>query len=149
MRKKIQPLVRDSQSGPQTVVGKFPVAEAGNCSVYDSVDPEKKNDGIQPAADDCRVDAAVTKRKTDAGRIGNPVTWLLIAVIKLYQKTISPWLPCKCRFTPTCSHYAVDALREHGFFKGTALTVWRLMRCQPFCRGGYDPVPPAKPKGKK
>ena len=68
----------------------------------------------------------------------------LILLIRLYQKTLSPLLPECCRFYPTCSCYAVEALRTHGFIKGTALTVWRLMRCQPFCRGGYDPVPPPK-----
>ena len=65
----------------------------------------------------------------------------LILLIRLYQETLSPLLPECCRFYPTCSHYAVEALRTHGFIKGTALAVWRLMRCQPFCRGGYDPVP--------
>ena len=68
----------------------------------------------------------------------------LILLIRLYQKTISPLLPECCRFYPTCSRYAVEALQTHGFIKGTALAVWRLMRCQPFCRGGYDPVPPPK-----
>ena len=68
----------------------------------------------------------------------------LILLIRLYQKTLSPLLPECCRFYPTCSRYAVEALQTHGFIKGTALTVWRLMRCQPFCRGGYDPVPPPK-----
>ena len=47
-----------------------------------------------------------------------------------------------CRFVPTCSEYAIEAYRSHGFFVGTALTIWRLLRCNPFCRGGFDPVPP-------
>ncbi|MBO7327391.1 MAG: membrane protein insertion efficiency factor YidD [Lentisphaeria bacterium] len=64
-----------------------------------------------------------------------------IALIRVYQKTISPWLPCCCRFEPSCSHYGVDAFRKRGFLAGSVLTIWRVMRCQPFCRGGYDPVP--------
>ena len=51
--------------------------------------------------------------------------------------------PC-CRFTPTCSAYALEAFTKRGFFVGFGLTVWRILRCQPFCAGGYDPVPPKK-----
>ena len=69
---------------------------------------------------------------------------MLIAIIRVYQWTIAPLLPNCCRFEPTCSHYAVEALRLHGFWRGTGLTIWRLMRCQPFCRGGVDPVPPRR-----
>ncbi len=65
-------------------------------------------------------------------------------MIRVYQWTISPWLPNCCRFEPTCSHYAVEALRVHGFWRGSWLTCRRLLRCQPFCRGGVDPVPPRK-----
>lgn len=66
---------------------------------------------------------------------------LLIAAIRGYQRYISPALPRHCRFTPTCSQYAIEALQKYGALKGTALTVWRILRCNPFCRGGYDPVP--------
>ncbi|MBE6399669.1 MAG: membrane protein insertion efficiency factor YidD [Lentisphaerae bacterium] len=69
------------------------------------------------------------------------MAWVMIALIRVYQKLISPWLPCQCRFYPTCSHYAVEALQKRGVFIGSCLTVWRLLRCQPWCRGGYDPVP--------
>ena len=61
--------------------------------------------------------------------------------IKAYRKLISPILPNSCRFTPTCSQYALEALDKHGAIKGSILTVWRILRCNPFCRGGYDPVP--------
>ncbi len=71
----------------------------------------------------------------------------LIGLVKFYQKNISPLHPGCCRFTPTCSNYAVEALRVHGAIKGTALTIWRILRCNPFCKGGYDPVPPKKRKG--
>jgi putative membrane protein insertion efficiency factor len=66
---------------------------------------------------------------------------LFIQLIKSYQLFVSPRSgPC-CRYTPSCSQYAIDALRIHGAFKGLFLAVWRIMRCNPFSRGGYDPVP--------
>ncbi len=65
----------------------------------------------------------------------------MIWLIRLYQKFISPIKPNCCRFTPTCSAYAVEAFQKRGFFVGTVLTVWRILRCNPFCKGGYDPVP--------
>ena len=69
---------------------------------------------------------------------------LLIALVRFYQKNISPTkTPC-CRFTPTCSHYAIEALEKHGAIKGTALAIWRVLRCNPLCKGGYDPVPEPK-----
>ncbi|MEE1053673.1 MAG: membrane protein insertion efficiency factor YidD [Acutalibacteraceae bacterium] len=68
----------------------------------------------------------------------------LIWLIKIYQKHISPRkIPC-CRFTPSCSAYAVEAIRVHGALKGSILAIKRVLRCNPFCKGGYDPVPPKK-----
>ena len=66
---------------------------------------------------------------------------VMIWLVRLYQKYISPLKrPC-CRFTPTCSSYAIEAYKKRGFFIGTILTVWRILRCNPFSKGGYDPVP--------
>lgn len=65
----------------------------------------------------------------------------MIWLIGLYRKYISPLKPPCCRFTPTCSAYAVEAFRKRGFFVGFILTVWRILRCNPFSKGGYDPVP--------
>jgi len=65
----------------------------------------------------------------------------LIALVRSYKKYISPLLPPSCRFTPTCSEYAVEALSKHGALKGSLLAIWRILRCNPFCKGGYDPVP--------
>ena len=65
----------------------------------------------------------------------------LIGLIKLYRKYISPLKPPCCRFTPSCSAYAIEALEKRGFFVGTVLLVWRVLRCNPFSKGGYDPVP--------
>ena len=66
---------------------------------------------------------------------------LMIWFVGLYRKFISPIKPPCCRFTPTCSAYAIEAFKKRGFFVGLILTVWRILRCNPFCKGGYDPVP--------
>ncbi len=64
-----------------------------------------------------------------------------ILIIRLYQLIISPWLGPKCRFTPTCSHYAIEALKKHGPIKGTWLAAKRIARCHPWGSHGHDPVP--------
>jgi hypothetical protein len=66
---------------------------------------------------------------------------VFIAIIRFYQKQISPMLPPSCRFQPTCSQYAIEAIQKHGVLKGGALAFWRILRCNPFSKGGYDPVP--------
>ncbi|MCB9780446.1 MAG: membrane protein insertion efficiency factor YidD [Alphaproteobacteria bacterium] len=68
----------------------------------------------------------------------DPLVW----TIRGYQKLISPLTPPMCRFTPTCSQYAVEALQVHGLVRGSALAAWRIARCQPLSAGGHDPVPP-------
>ena len=68
--------------------------------------------------------------------------YIIIFLINLYKKIISPIKPPCCRFTPTCSQYAIEALSIHGFFKGSYLSLKRIVRCNPFCDGGEDPVPP-------
>ncbi len=65
----------------------------------------------------------------------------MIWLIGLYRKYISPLKPPCCRFTPSCSAYAIEAFQKRGFFVGFILTVWRILRCNPFSKGGYDPVP--------
>lgn len=66
---------------------------------------------------------------------------LLLALLAAYRRLLSPLLPPACRFYPTCSAYAVEAVRRHGAFRGSILTVKRLARCHPLCEGGVDPVP--------
>ena len=66
---------------------------------------------------------------------------LLIGAIRLYRKTLSPFIGQQCRFEPTCSHYGKEAIAKHGALRGTILTVWRILRCGPWSKGGYDPVP--------
>lgn len=70
----------------------------------------------------------------------------LIALVKGYRLLLSPWLGSACRFEPTCSVYSIQALEQHGAGAGTWLTMARLARCQPWCQGGHDPVPPEAPR---
>jgi putative membrane protein insertion efficiency factor len=65
---------------------------------------------------------------------------IVIAPIRVYQRVISPLLPRRCKYHPTCSAYAVDAVREFGILRGLVLAGWRLLRCNPWSHGGYDPV---------
>lgn len=70
-----------------------------------------------------------------------PIKRTFVWFIKGYRYIISPLLPPGCRFTPTCSSYAIEAIERYGAWRGSYLAARRILRCQPFCRGGYDPVP--------
>jgi putative membrane protein insertion efficiency factor len=70
----------------------------------------------------------------------------LIGLVRAYRLLLSPWLGSACRFEPTCSSYALQALERHGAIAGSALTLGRLARCHPWCPGGCDPVPDAPPR---
>ncbi len=76
------------------------------------------------------------------------LSYPFILLIRLYQKFISPHTGASCRFTPTCSSYAVKAFEEWGPIVGLALAIWRILRCNPFSKGGYDPVPLRKRRSK-
>lgn len=65
--------------------------------------------------------------------------WLLIVAVRCYQMTLSPVIGRQCRFTPSCSHYFILAVKKYGAVFGAARGIWRICRCQPFCRGGHDP----------
>ena len=69
------------------------------------------------------------------------LSWLLVQPIRFYQLCISPLLGPSCRFTPTCSEYAKQAILKHGPIKGLYLAIWRILRCNPWGGSGYDPVP--------
>jgi putative membrane protein insertion efficiency factor len=69
------------------------------------------------------------------------IKYFFIGLIKIYQYCISPFFPPACRYTPTCSAYAVEAIEKYGAFKGGLLTLKRLLRCHPWGGSGYDPVP--------
>ena len=69
---------------------------------------------------------------------------VFLALIRFYQRNISPLSPPRCRFYPTCSQYGYEAIDRYGAVKGTAMTAWRIVRCSPLTSGGYDPVPEEK-----
>ena len=69
----------------------------------------------------------------------------LIALVRGYRYFLSPWLGQSCRFYPTCSVYAIEALQRHGAASGTYLAAWRILRCNPYCQGGHDAVPDNPP----
>ncbi len=75
---------------------------------------------------------------------GAPVRWAILALIRLYQLTLSASLGGQCRFYPSCSRYAREAIQVHGALRGSGLAAWRILRCGPFTDGGFDPVPGAR-----
>ena len=77
-------------------------------------------------------------------KVSQGVAAVLRLLVRGYQLFISPWLGQRCRHEPSCSNYALEALQTHGPIKGLWLTVWRILRCNPWQGGGYDPVPPPK-----
>lgn len=147
MRKKIQHAGGCSKSGKAAAVGKLPSAQTSYQFRAHGHDTTAENLPTETAGGRERPALFVGKSRNLGGLAAwlNPVNWLLL-LIYLYQKTVSPYLPECCRFTPTCSQYAVEALKVHGLWYGTLLVCWRLLRCQPFCKGGYDPVPPVRRK---
>jgi putative membrane protein insertion efficiency factor len=69
------------------------------------------------------------------------VKWLALRMIRGYQRWVSPMLPPSCKYHPSCSEYGYQAIAKYGIIRGGAMTVWRVLRCNPFSKGGYDPVP--------
>ena len=80
--------------------------------------------------------------------LGRLLAWPLLLLVQIYRYAITPVLGVNCRYAPTCSEYAIDALRSHGAFRGTALAAKRIARCHPWGGSGYDPVPGKEPRDK-
>ena len=76
-----------------------------------------------------------------------PAARAAVGAVRAYQWTIRPVIGANCRFWPSCSDYAIEAFRTHGALRGGGLAGWRILRCNPWCDGGYDPVPLATPAG--
>ena len=143
MRQEIQPARGETQPSEASALGEFPTSARNNSCQMDYPDSAQPDETPEASGGDPRNGGTADQSQSDSARVGVAAR-MLIAIIKVYQWAISPLLPNCCRFEPTCSRYAVEALRLHGFWRGTGLTIWRLMRCQPFCRGGIDPVPPPR-----
>ena len=80
--------------------------------------------------------------------LGRLLAWPLLLLVQIYRVAVSPLLGANCRYQPTCSEYAIEALRTHGAFRGTRLAVKRIMKCHPWGGSGYDPVPSPREKEK-
>jgi uncharacterized protein len=91
---------------------------------------------------DGRIDPAAGANPLDPQAGPTVITRALMAAVTGYRRFVSPLLPPRCRFEPSCSAYALEALREHGAARGLWLAITRIARCHPFHPGGYDPVPP-------
>ena len=76
----------------------------------------------------------------------SPAAWVVALPVRAYRMVASPWVGHSCRFQPTCSAYALDALARHGALRGGGLALWRILRCNPWGGSGYDPVPGADPE---
>ena len=88
------------------------------------------------------------ENQTD-NKINNPpyyniLAWVMLGVIHTYRLVLSPYMGKQCKFQPTCSEYGLDAIKTHGAIKGGLLTLWRIVRCNPWAKGGYEPVTPKK-----
>ena len=83
--------------------------------------------------------------RTVLRRLGDAPRGLLMGLVRAYRLLLSPWLGSACRFEPSCSAYALQALERHGALGGSALAAWRILRCHPGCAGGHDPVPDNAP----
>ena len=122
-------------------MGEFQVIEAKDQTMQNRADTPQKDNGLLNADNNDGTRRVVGKTRCLTAGCRVIIVSIFIFFIRLYQKFISPCLPPLCRFQPTCSAYAVDALKKHGCIKGIILTVLRLARCHPFCKGGFDPVP--------
>ena len=87
------------------------------------------------------AEGVATRLRRPWGLPERPVTGLALGLLRFYRAAISPWLPAACRFEPTCSRYAIDAVERYGALSGGWLALRRLGRCHPLAPGGYDPVP--------
>ena len=85
-------------------------------------------------------ESAGAPREAGPGRVARTARAVVTAPIVIYQRLISPAIPRRCKYEPTCSRYGVEAIREFGILRGLVLAGWRLLRCNPWSYGGYDPV---------
>ena len=140
MREKIQQKSCCEKQGKTIDKRIISLAETENkndtLSVYSKAEDEESKVECSSTGDD-----RTAERSKNIRAPGLNFAFPLICLIKFYKACISPILPPACRFTPTCSEYAMTALKRHGLIYGGCLMIYRILRCQPFCKGGCDPVP--------
>lgn len=145
MREKIQHESSGEEPCKKAGMGNAEVDEKPNPSGIYGDNTEKRYHEQKTAGSSGGLDKSSDERWAfDKIKFSFSLTGLFLFIIWIYKKAVSPWLPRACRFTPTCSEYAAEAIVKFGVLKGSGLAVWRLLRCQPFCEGGYDPVPEPK-----
>jgi len=160
LRALMPPLLRDLPAGSRVVVRALPEAATESSAELDrdlraAVARLQRDNESTPTAEVTAPTPSTTatspRAETDPQRtglarvawyVGAPLRWLLLGFIWVYRHTISPILPPTCRYHPSCSAYAFEALQVHGAAKGFVLATWRVLRCNPFSLGGLDPVPP-------
>lgn len=142
MREKIQQISREEESSKKASLGVVSLVK-GRDFTRTPVDDTSTENCCSQATRSRETTEKITDKGSFVQRILSFLSpkAVLILTVKLYQACVSPWFPPCCRFHPTCSSYAREALEVHGFFKGLLLSIWRVLRCHPFCKGGYDPVP--------
>ncbi len=149
---KSTPTGSDFNGGIDTAPPAAQCGKTGMKRLNKTINPMSRTDNGQ-ATQECNAAEDTASRSRQSGAAGSrwigvgifrwvrPANWL-IGLVSVYKCAISPWLPPACRFEPSCSMYAMEALRVHGLWRGSWLAVRRLLRCNPFCDGGFDPVPP-------
>jgi len=145
MREEIQQVCREKKSGSKASLGVIPVTEGSDFARTSHNDTSTKDfcsktAGSREATEKTTAESGIIKRVFSCLIPKN----MLIVLVKLYRLCVSPWFSPCCRFQPSCSSYAQEALEKHGLIKGLSLSFLRIIRCHPFCEGGYDPVPPEK-----
>ncbi len=148
LRRRMQPeassLRSGSQPSPQTCLRGIP-----NGKARDSAMPHARHTAPRDVRNGHADDGAAAPEDLGPRRFSpfrRPVSALMLALIWVYQNTLSRILPPSCRFVPSCSIYAAQAIRLHGPVKGLLLACWRVLRCNPFGGSGFDPVPPPRRK---
>lgn len=150
MREKISQTCGPTQSGTPADMGIGPADQTANLQHRESLIIYTASGNSKMQTGGCSSGACQTAFPKQTVRRNAKFRFtpsgMLMFSIHLYRNFISPLFPPCCRFTPTCSAYALEAVENHGFFRGCGLIIWRIMRCQPFCKGGYDPVPQKRNK---
>ncbi len=164
LRAALTPLLPDLPDGTDLVVRALPaargaayadlVADLEHCLRHELSPQEPSPDVSHPlesvapqreSTEETPPPRSAADPRTGISRVlfilGSPLRWLLIGLVTVYRKVISPVLPPTCRYHPSCSAYALESLQVHGAGKGFVLAAWRLGRCNPFSKGGLDPVP--------
>lgn len=142
MQQKVQFTLGKAKPRQTVVLGKLSAFKRMSAKRTPSYNSASQHAKLQASGCASRNGSSPDQGQSDSSINCGFFARVLIGIIKGYQWGISPFLPICCRFEPTCSHYAIEALRVHGLWRGSWLTIWRLLRCQPFCKGGVDLVPP-------